>query len=436
MSLENLNNLKKERAILIGIHWGRQTKANFTESMQELELLADTAGLEVVDSFSQNLPNPDSATYVGKGKLQEISNLCENKKIDVLVFNNDLSPSQSRNISDKCRCNVIDRTELILDIFAKHASTKQARLQVELAQLEYAYTKLKRLWKHLSRIKGGIGFRGPGETQIEVDRRQIRKKTQILKKKLEEIENITQTKRKKRSQITSIALVGYTNAGKSTLYNKLTRESRYTADQLFATLDAKTDSIFLPSGEKVVITDTIGFIRDLPHNLINSFHATLTEVVEADLLLHVVDVSQENVVELIAAVQKVLKEIHCEDNEVLLVFNKIDLTPGTHPKFIRKHLSSIYPNSVFISAQSGEGIDLLMEKISEFLQKKKIITTIHIPKNLKKLISYIHDNAEVIEEIENFEEEAREMKICIDKLLLNKIQKQLASEQLSDFINN
>ncbi|MFC1898450.1 GTPase HflX, partial [Candidatus Cloacimonadota bacterium] len=227
---------KQDKVFLIGVLWGEENKDHFADTMDELRRLTETAELEVVEVYIQQLKRPNTATYIGKGKLKEITYRAKSQQVHTLIFNNNLSPSQSRNISDISRCNVVDRTELILDIFAKHAQTRQAKLQVELAQLEYAFTKLKRMWKHLSRIQGGIGFRGPGETQIEVDRREIRKKTQLLKKRLKEIENTAQTKRNRRKKFISIALVGYTNAGKSTLFNKLTQEDRYTADQLFATL--------------------------------------------------------------------------------------------------------------------------------------------------------------------------------------------------------
>nr|MBC8415640.1 GTPase HflX [Candidatus Cloacimonadota bacterium] len=315
----------KDRVFLVGVFWGKISREHYNESLEELYRLAKTAEVEVVDSFVQSLKKPDTATYIGKGKLQEIKNTAENMKVRTIIFNNKLSPSQSRNISDITGCNVVDRTELILDIFAKHARTRQAKLQVELAQLEYAYTKLKRMWKHLSRIQGGIGFRGPGETQIEVDRRLIRKRTSILKKKLKTIESISITKRKRRKDIISIALVGYTNAGKSTLFNRLTKENRYTANQLFATLDSKTRSLHIDQSEMMMITDTIGFIRQLPHKLVTSFHSTLLEVIEADLLLHVVEVSRTNILELMDSVSSVLEEIGAADKNILVVFNKTDL---------------------------------------------------------------------------------------------------------------
>ncbi|MDY6915356.1 MAG: GTPase HflX, partial [Candidatus Cloacimonadota bacterium] len=305
-----VKHIKRPLVFLIGVE--TESSQHFNEYMQELEQLAKTAEVKVAEIIVQKLKKPKTATYIGTGKLKQIKNRAQKLGVNTLIFNNNLSPSQQRNISDKTGCNVVDRTELILDIFAKHARTKQAKLQVELAQLEYSYTKLKNKWQHLSRIQGGIGFRGPGETQIEVDRREIQNKIALLKKKLDNIEKITESKRKRRKKLTSISLVGYTNAGKSTLFRKLTKNERYIADQLFATLDSKTRAVSAELSEKVLLTDTIGFIRKLPHRLVSSFHATLLDVLEADLLLHVVDISQPNSQELIKAVDSVLQELEIE----------------------------------------------------------------------------------------------------------------------------
>ena len=415
----------RDKAFLVGVFWGKISREHYNESMEELNHLAKTAEVEVVDSFVQSLKKPDTATYIGKGKLQEIKSTAQNSKVNTLIFNNNLSPSQSRNISNITGCNVVDRTELILDIFAKHARTRQAKLQVEVAQLEYAYTKLKRMWKHLSRIQGGIGFRGPGETQIEVDRRLIRKRTSILKKKLKTIESTSLTKRKRRENIISIALVGYTNAGKSTLFNRLTKENRYTANQLFATLDSKTRSLHIDQSEKMVITDTIGFIRQLPHKLVTSFHSTLLEVIEADLLLNVVDVSHSNIMELMYSVKSVLQEIGAADKNILVVFNKIDLVGGKHFLFLKKKLMLEYPDSIFISAKNGEGMEILVKKMSEFVIKKSVVITLEVPVKLSNLISFIYNNAEVLEEDFNPENNMRIVTIKIARQLLPNIKKQI-----------
>lgn len=429
-------NSQKERVYLIGVFWGEENKDHFEETMIELRRLADTAELEVVETFSQHLNRPNTATYIGKGKLKEISSKAKSQNVHTLIFNNNLSPSQSRNISDNSRCNVVDHTELILDIFAKHAKTKQARLQVELAQLEYAITKLKRMWKHLSRIQGGIGFRGPGETQIEVDRREIRKKTQFLKMKLQEIEQTTHTKRKRRTEYISIALVGYTNAGKSTLFNKLTKEDLFTADQLFATLDATTRSLTLKDGEKFVITDTIGFIRQLPHKLIKSFHSTLMEVIEADLLLHIVDVSHPNVQELMQSVNNVLHELKIDDKNILVIFNKADLAQGNHFKFIHKSLINEYPDSVLISARTEEGFPELFQKIREFISKSKFEIEVKVPLDLPNLIEFIRRNGKVSEEILKPETNKLKMKVKIPRHLLANIKKQIQDYELKKYIES
>ncbi len=426
---------KNERVFLVGVIWGDESTEHFNESMEELRQLADTASCEVVDTFYQASKRPNTATYVGKGKLQEIKKAASNSHVHTLIFNNNLSPSQSRNISDVSGCNVVDRTEIILDIFAKHARTKQSKLQVELAQLEYAYTKLKRKWKHLSRIQGGIGFRGPGETQIEVDRREIRKKTSVLKKKIKNIEQVSLTKRNKRKNITSIALVGYTNAGKSTLFNILTNENRYTADQLFATLDSKTRAIETESKETLVITDTIGFIRKLPHRLVSSFHSTLLEVLKADLLLHVVDVSYPNLLELMEAVEDVLQDIKVEQKNILIVFNKTDKVNGNHYLFTKKKLINNYPDSVFISAKTGEGIDRLNKKIEEFIQRSKRCIEFEVPVEMQSLMSFLYKNAEIIESRYKKTTNSQALKLKISGQLLAGIKKQIEDYKLLKYIN-
>lgn len=427
--------IEKEKVFLIGVFCGEDSRENYSDSIEELKSLAETAELEIEKVFVQFLAKPNSSTYLGKGKIREIANQAKSKKIKTLVFNDNLSPAQSRNISNLTRCNVVDRTELILDIFAKHAKTKQAKLQVELAQLEYSYTKLKNLWRHLSRIEGGIGFRGPGEKQIEIDRREIRKRVALLKSKLEEIKKNSITKRKKRHNFTAVSLVGYTNAGKSTLFNLLTKEKRFVADQLFATLDSTTRAIFLPSKEKVVITDTVGFIKNLPHKLISSFHSTLLEVTEADLLLHIVDISHSKLLEHIEAVENVLKEIGANEKNILLVFNKCDKLNDKYYKFLRKKLIELYPDSVFISAKENVGITDLVEKLEEFCERLKKLTTIRVPIQLQSLISFIHKNAEILEENFNMKDNEQVMRVKITRRLFPKIQEQIINYKIKEFIN-
>ncbi|MFO7897009.1 MAG: GTPase HflX [Candidatus Cloacimonadales bacterium] len=427
---------QSERVFLVGVRAADEQSQHYQESVSELQHLAKTAGIEVVDIFVQNLPRAQGATYVGKGKLQEISAAAGSKDVSTLVFNNNLSPAQSRNISDATKCNVVDRTELILHIFAKHARTKQAKLQVELAQLDYSYSRLKNLWKHLSRIQGGIGFRGPGETQIEVDRREIRKKIAILKRRLADLQSTAETKRKKRSDLLSISLVGYTNAGKSTLFNLLTNESRYVADQLFATLDAKTRLIRGKFPRDIALTDTIGFIRKLPHKLVESFKSTLVEVVEADLLLHVVDVTHPNLEELIEAVDKVLQEIKADDIDTLLIFNKCDLDDSTYFKFLKKKLSQEYPHSVFISAKQEMGIEQLLQKINYFIEQQDRTTKLRVPLQLPKLIDFIYSNAKVLSEELDAENNEQVMEVEIDAEILQNIQNQIEKYRLQQYINS
>jgi GTP-binding protein HflX len=430
-------NKEKERAFLVGIIKNNEHKEHALETMQELRMLADTAEIDIVDTYVQNVTRPNVATYIGKGKVSEIANHAKNRQVSTLIFNDNLTPAQARNISNATRCNVVDRTELILDIFALHARTNQAKLQVELAQLEYSYTKLKRMWKHLSRIQGGIGFRGPGEKQIEIDRREIKKKISILKKKIKEIEMVSNTKRKQRQNILSVSLVGYTNAGKSTLFNRLTKEKRYVADQLFATLDAKTRGVVLNNEERMVLTDTIGFIRDLPHNLVSSFHSTLMEVSEADLLMHVVVVSHPNLDEYIQAVNRVLTEIGVDykTTNILHVFNKCDLMDKIQMMFIKKKLQLEYPHAVFISAKSGEGMDTLYQKLEEFSVKIKKTATIHIPIKLQNLISFVHDNAKIIDSRYDDEKGEMIMRVKIDRQLYPNIEKQIQDYKMYEYIN-
>ena len=424
----------KEKVILIGLNIKGQNIEDYHDSMEELKLLAETADLEIIQIIIQNLTKPNISTFIGKGKLQEISHLSKKLKTNTLVFNDNLTPAQARNISNLTRCNVVDRTELILDIFAKHARTKQAKLQVELAQLEYSYTKLKRLWKHLSRIQGGIGFRGPGETQIETDRREIRKRTSILKKKIKEIDKNTLIKRKKRSKFLSISMIGYTNAGKTTLFNKLTNEKLYTADKLFATLDSTTRSLNLKSKEKIVLSDTIGFIKKLPHKLVSSFHSTLLEVLEADLLLHVIDISHPDLTDYIYSVNRVLQEIGVEDKDILCVFNKCDLIEEKLFPFLKKKMLEEHPDSIFISAKNNDGIDILIDKIEEFVKRIKKEIILKIPAQLRKLISFIYENAEVIENKYENKSNEQVFRLKIDKHLLTGIKKQVEDFKLKEYL--
>lgn len=357
-------------------------------------------------------------------------------QVHTLIFNENLSPSQARNLANQTRCNVVDRTELILDIFARHARTKQAKLQVELAQLEYAYSRLKNQWKHLSRIQGGIGFRGPGEKQIEVDRREINTRISILKNKLASISKTAETKRKSREEAINVSLVGYTNSGKSTLFNLLTRDERYTANKLFATLDSKSRKVVLPDDSEIVLSDTIGFIENIPHNLIESFNSTLLDVQTADLLLHVVDATNPRMFEQMRSVNIVLKDLGVDEKNILLVFNKIDLLEGISFSFLKKRIKNEHPDCVFISALTSEGKDNLLSQLSYFISARNNLRRIVVPESLSELLNFIRESGTIHEE--EYDEKNKQHKLDVN--LSDKIYKSVISQiekfHLLNYINS
>lgn len=351
-----------EAAVLVSVNFG---EPDYAESLEELRQLAATAGLSARDCVEGRRPKPDATYFVGSGKVEQIAAALLATGAQVAVFNHDLSPTQQRNLEKKLACRVADRTGLILDIFAQRAQSFEGKLQVELAQLEHLSTRLVRGWTHLERQKGGIGMRGgPGETQIELDRRMIRLRVKSLKEKLAKLkmQRGIQRRARERSQVMSVSLVGYTNAGKSTLFNRLTQSGVYAADQLFATLDTTSRKLFIPGHGPLVLADTVGFIKHLPHALVDAFGATLEEAAQADLLLHVVDVSSSNRDEQTAQVQQVLGEIGAAAVPQILVLNKIDragLTPGLE----RDEYGRIA--RVWISAQSGAGLEQLRQALAE-----------------------------------------------------------------------
>ena len=312
-------------AILVSLDFGSGTH---DDRLQELQQLAISDKLQVLGVVEGKRSRPDPTTYVGSGKVEEIAQVITQTQASLIIFNHDLSPAQQRNLALRLNCNVIDRTSLILDIFAQRAKSYEGKLQVELAQLEHLVTRLVRGWTHLERQKGGIGLRGPGETQLETDRRLIRKRVKLLKEKLSTLQcqRNVQRRSRQRTKVLSVSIVGYTNVGKSTLFNKLARVQSYAADQLFATLDTTTRKLYLTEGSSVVISDTVGFIRELPHTLVAAFRATLEETVQADILLHVIDASSPNRDEQIEEVNKILKEIDADAIPQVLILNKIDLT--------------------------------------------------------------------------------------------------------------
>jgi GTP-binding protein HflX len=336
-------------------------QGDWKESLEELAALADTAGARVVESVVQPHGRMNPATFVTRGKVDEIRTRAASANADIVVFDHDLTPAQLRNLEKATGRKIIDRSEIILDIFAARARTREARIQVELAQLQYMLPRLTRMWQHLSRLGGGIGTRGPGETQLEVDRRRVRQKIALLKQKLGDIQKERMVQRRRRRREFRAALVGYTNAGKSTLFNVLTRADVFTENRLFATLDATTRQLVLPGRELVLLSDTVGFIRNLPHHLIASFRATLEEVTDADLLIHVADATSAYVMQHIAAVHSVLEELGCMAKPRLLVFNKIDLMPADDIRLLG--LRASHPESIALSSHTRENVGALLARL-------------------------------------------------------------------------
>ncbi len=404
-----------ERAFLVGVEIKIQPSIlPLEDSLSELARLAETAGLEVVGEVKQRMEKPNPETFIGPGKVEELSTFLEETLSDVVIIDNELSPRHLRELEnhfgDKVR--VIDRTALILDIFAQHAVTREGCLQVELAQYEYRLPRLTRAWAHLARQAGGsagrtgsvggVGLRGPGETQLEVDRREIRKRISKLKKELEKVRAHRFRHRimRKKSAIPVISLVGYTNAGKSTFLNQVSGANIFAADQLFATLDPTTRRVKLPEGETVLITDTVGFIQKLPTQLIAAFRATLEEIIESDLLIHVVDLSHPNVMGQWESVQKILFDLHASHIPEVTVLNKVDLLTD---KSAVKDILAGYRNTFPVSALSGEGIDDVLQAIETILFKEKELLEVTIPYIDGKMISLFHDHGQ-IKEVQNLSE--------------------------------
>lgn len=358
----------QERTVLVQLDFGAE---DVEDRLEELRLLARSAGAEVIAVVQGRRHSPDVATFAGKGKVQEIAAELAAHQADLVIFNHELSAIQERNLERVLQCRVIDRTSLILDIFAQRAQSAEGKLQVELAQLEHLATRLVRGWTHLERQKGGIGLRGPGETQLETDRRLLGMRVKILKERLHRLERQrgVQRKARARGEQLSVSLVGYTNAGKSTLFNALTHARVFAADQLFATLDTTTRKLWLPDAGHIILSDTVGFIHDLPHSLVAAFHATLEATAEADLLLHVVDAASPVREEQMADVDKVLVEIGAERVRQLVVMNKLDLT-GLAPAVERDEYGRIH--KVFLSARDGHGLSLLREALAEAAVEKNL----------------------------------------------------------------
>ena len=382
------------RAILVHLHLHRERDE---ESLLELELLARSAGAEPVATITGNRRSPDPGLFIGKGKAEEVRQAIVDNEADLVLINHAISPVQERNLERTLKCRVLDRTGLILDIFASRAKSHEGKLQVELAQLRHLSTRLVRGWTHLERQKGGIGLRGPGETQLETDRRLIGMRIKSLRARLEKVRKRRSERRKARRKIpvSTVSLVGYTNAGKSSLFNNLTNAGVYQADQLFATLDPTMRRLDLPQAGHVILADTVGFISHLPHSLVEAFHSTLEEVSDASLLLHVVDHSSERRDENIEQVKEVLKEIGASEIPVILVYNKIDLT-GREPALERNADGMI--TRVWLSARTGAGVELLLQAIDEHFSRQRMRQTVNLPVTAGGLRSRIYHRLSVLEE--------------------------------------
>lgn len=412
--------IKAERAYLVGIDW-KNSKFPADESLRELERLAHTAGAEVIASTSQRIISPNPRTFIGSGKAAEVAEQIKELNADVLIIDDELSPSQQSNLEKLVPKNVkvIDRTALILDIFGLHAKSKEGKLQVQLAQLEYLLPRLRGMWSHLAKeqTRGGIGSRfGQGESQLEVDRRLIRDKIAGLKRELKQVSKIRETQRKSRweAPIFRVALAGYTNAGKSSLLNKLTQSQVYAKDQLFATLDPTTRSLKLPEGREVSLTDTVGFIQKLPHSLVESFNSTLSEVIGADLILQVIDSSSPFRDEQVQAVHDVLDSIGASHVESLAVYNKCDLLDPLELFALRQR----YPEAVFISALNGEGLDDLLIKIAKRAAAHNESITVLLPFTADgSLVKIAHEKCQVLHE--HYNEKGLELSLKVPKELIS-----------------
>ena len=397
-ALIETRNTRTERVFLVGVELKSGRTAATREALDELAELAATAGGEVIGEGIQKLETPSAATYIGKGKAEEFAKYCAEHNIDTVIFDDELSPAQNRNLEKIFNCKTLDRTALILDIFAQRARTREGKMQIELAQLQHLLPRLTRFWGHLSRQSGGIGMRGgEGESQLEADRRKVQERIDKIERDLDTVvrQRATQRSGRQRNNWPLASIVGYTNAGKSTLLNQLTGADVLAKNVLFATLDPTTRRLRLPTNQNVLLTDTVGFIRKLPHGLVESFKATLEEVVQADLLVHVVDTSHEQAEEQIQSVEAVLKEIGAEGKPTLMVFNKIDRL-NDHLQTLN-HFLERHPNGVAISAATGEGMPALLAELSSQLRPVREFVTVSVPHEKAGIIARLHEVGQVIE---------------------------------------
>jgi GTPase len=419
--------VRQERAILVGATL--KGGVEFDPELTELEALVSTAGAIVADKFRQRLNKLHPATYIGKGKAEQLAGRIKRFDANVIIFDNDLAPNQIRELEAIVGVKVLDRSELILDIFATRAKTLQAKLQVELAQLEYTYPRLTRMWGHLDTVVGGggttaagavgaIGTRGPGEKQLEIDRRLVQKRISVLKQELAEIDKRKMREIEGRRHIFKVCLVGYTNAGKSTLMNKLTDAGVFVEDRLFATLDTRTRKWKLGGGDEVLLSDTVGFVRNLPHHLVASFKATLEEAVNADLLLHVVDISSEDALEQLKSVNKVLSEIGCGEKPSLMLLNKADMLSR---RSMLDTLATTYPDSLCISAKTGLGVEGVLEAVTDRLHGGEVHLRIKSSHANGKIQSFVRACGTLL--AEKYTDEGVELEVRLGRNYMSELQK-------------
>ncbi|CAN5758710.1 GTPase HflX [soil metagenome] len=374
-------------------------RKSLDEHLKELERLADTAGAEVVGIRTQQLDRPHPGTYLGKGKIDELKTMVGERNVSLIIFDDELSPSQGKNIEDMVGTRVVDRAELILDIFATRARSSEARMQVELAQLEYTLPRLTRMWTHLEKFRGGIGVRGPGETQLETDRRLINHRIKLLKERLAHVQQNRMVQRQSRASSFKASIVGYTNAGKSSILRGMTGAMDvHVEDRLFATLDPLTREVDLGENAHVLLTDTVGFIRKLPHHLVASFRATLEETRDADLLLHVVDASHPLWEEQRMVVEQVLGDLGITDQPTLLVFNKMDLLNEADALALQERVTALVPNAVFVSTQAEHGLDPLFRALRHAMRARRPVAEVWLHPRDGKLLAEIHQHGEVLDQ--------------------------------------